>query len=177
MTPDEIERVLDSCPSLQWRLLFALARFAGLRTPSETHGLTWADIDWERGRMRVRSPKTERHIGHEERLVPVDPRLMPILQEAFDEAEPGVERVLTMNHGGQCHRALQRIVRQAGVDPWDDAFQTLRRSAEMELAMKYPQFAVSKWIGHSITVSGRHYANAVPDELFDRAAGVEQRVA
>ena len=43
--------------------------------------------------------------------------------------------------------------------------------------MKYPQFAVSKWIGHSITVSGRHYANAVPDELFDRAAGVEQCAA
>jgi hypothetical protein len=37
--------------------------------------------------------------------------------------------------------------------------------------MSFPQYAVSKWIGHSITVSGRHYANAVPDELFDRAAG------
>jgi hypothetical protein len=36
--------------------------------------------------------------------------------------------------------------------------------------MTFPQFAVSLWIGHSITVSGRHYANAVPDELFDRAA-------
>jgi len=38
--------------------------------------------------------------------------------------------------------------------------------------MTFPQYAVSKWIGHSITVSGRHYANAVPDELFDRAANV-----
>jgi hypothetical protein len=37
--------------------------------------------------------------------------------------------------------------------------------------MSFPQYAVSKWIGHSITVSGRHYANAVPDEIFDRAAG------
>ena len=36
--------------------------------------------------------------------------------------------------------------------------------------MTFPQYAVSKWIGHSITVSGRHYANAVPDELFDKAA-------
>ena len=33
-----------------------------------------------------------------------------------------------------------------------------------------PQFAVSKWIGHSLTISGRHYANHVRDELFDRAA-------
>ena len=37
--------------------------------------------------------------------------------------------------------------------------------------MTFPQCAVSKWIGHSITISGRHYANAVPDELFDLAAG------
>jgi hypothetical protein len=36
--------------------------------------------------------------------------------------------------------------------------------------MTFPQYAVSKWIGHSITVSGKHYANAVPDELFARAA-------
>ncbi len=39
--------------------------------------------------------------------------------------------------------------------------------------MEFPQYAVSKWIGHSILVSGRHYANSVPDELFDRAAARE----
>jgi len=36
--------------------------------------------------------------------------------------------------------------------------------------MRFPQFAVSKWIGRSNTVSGRHYASAVPDELFDKAS-------
>ena len=34
-----------------------------------------------------------------------------------------------------------------------------------------PKFAVSLWMGHSMTVSGRHYANNVPDELFAKAAG------
>ena len=50
--------------------------------------------------------------------------------------------------------------------------------------MAYPQYAVSKWIGYSITISGRHYANAEPDELFDKAAGrdaehqnIAQRIA
>ena len=37
-------------------------------------------------------------------------------------------------------------------------------------AMKFPQYAVSKWMGHSTTVSGRHCANDVLDELFDKAA-------
>src|SRR5690554_3306204 len=40
------------------------------------------------------------------------------------------------------------------------------------LAESFPQYAVSKWIGHSITVSGKHYANNVPDELFTKAAGI-----
>jgi len=34
---------------------------------------------------------------------------------------------------------------------------------------------VSKWLGHSITASGRHYANAVPDELFAKAAQYEPK--
>ena len=36
--------------------------------------------------------------------------------------------------------------------------------------MDFPQYAVSKWIGHSIDVSGKQYANDRPDELFDKAA-------
>lgn len=43
--------------------------------------------------------------------------------------------------------------------------------------MHFPQYAVSKWIGHSIVVSGRHYVNAVPDELYDRAARNEPNSA
>jgi len=31
--------------------------------------------------------------------------------------------------------------------------------------------AVSEWIGHAISVSGRHDANAILDELFDRLVG------
>jgi integrase len=170
VTASEAEAVLDACPDLQWRLVFALGRYAGLRIPSESHLLTWADVDWQKGRLRVRCVKTEHHAGHEVRFVPITDKHMPILQDAFDAAKPGDERIVTMNHGGQSHRALRRIVERAGVQPWEDAFQTLRRRCEKEWAMTFPLYAVSKWIGHSIVVSGRHYANDVPDELFDRAA-------
>ena len=80
-------QVMDACPDAQWRLLFALSRYGGLRCPSEHLGLRWGDIDWERGRMRVRSPKTEHHVGGESRLVPLFPELLPHLQAAFQEAE------------------------------------------------------------------------------------------
>ena len=39
------QTVLDRCPDSEWKLLFALARFGGLRCPSEHLGLTWADVD------------------------------------------------------------------------------------------------------------------------------------
>jgi len=59
------------------------------------------------------------------------------------------------------------------VEPWKRLWQTLRQSCEQEWAMEgVPQFAVSLWMGHSMTVSGRHYANNVPDELFDRISGL-----
>ncbi len=68
-------------------------------------------------------------------------------------------------------RQVRALCARAGVELWARLWQTLRASCEKEWAMTRPQYAVSKWIGHSITVSGRHYANAVPDELFRLAAG------
>jgi integrase len=49
--------VIDACPDAEWRLLFGLARYAGLRIPSESHRLTWADVDFERARLTVHSPR------------------------------------------------------------------------------------------------------------------------
>ena len=37
----------------------------GLRVPSEPLGLRWADVDWERTRITVGSPKTEHIEGGE----------------------------------------------------------------------------------------------------------------
>ncbi len=175
VTPGEIERVIGACPGVEWRLLFGLARYAGLRVPSESHLLTWAEVDFARGRLTVRSPKTERFRGHEQRLVPITPRLMELVQARFDACPDGEDRLVTINGKGALIRPVRRIWARAGVEPWERLWQTLRSSCEKEWAMSFPQYAVSKWIGHSITVSGRHYANAVPDELFDRAAGTVRR--
>ena len=70
---------------------------------------------------------------------------------------------------------MRAAINRAGVMPWKGLWQTLRSSCEKEMAMIFPQYAVSKWIGHSIEVNGRHYTNGMPDELFDRAAkGLKQ---
>jgi integrase len=172
VTSTQFARFLEALPDDEWRLMFALARWAGLRVPSESHLLTWADVDWHKGRLFVRSPKTEHHEGHESRSVPIDPRLMEILRRAFEQAEEGSSRLVRITGNGYIAEQFEKAIRLSGVETWKRPFQTLRSSCEKEWAMSFPQYAVSRWIGHSLVVSGRHYANSVPDELFDKAAGL-----
>jgi len=54
----DADSVLAACPDAEWRLLFALARYGGLRCPSEHLALKWAGVDWEKGRLTVYSPNT-----------------------------------------------------------------------------------------------------------------------
>ena len=116
-------------------------------------------------------PETAEDAGHEQRIIPITPRLMELLQDRFDACEAGQERLVSIGgRGGGMTRRAKRIVAKASVEPRERLWQTLRQSCEKEWAMTFPQYAVSKWIGHSITVSGRHYANDVPAELFDKAA-------
>ncbi|MCC5831183.1 MAG: tyrosine-type recombinase/integrase [Phycisphaeraceae bacterium] len=173
VTEAEIERVIEQAPTAEWRLLLGLARYAGLRCPSETHLLSVGDIDFDRRRMVVRSPKTERHEGHESRLVPIDPRLLRLLLDRLETMEPGEDRLISgLGVQSSRERSIRRFCLRAGVEPWLRAWQTLRSSAEIDWAQRFPQFAVSRWIGHSMQISERHYANHVPDEIFDRATGV-----
>lgn len=169
VTPEDASKIIDECPSHTYRLIFGLARYAGLRVPSEAIILRWQDINWAKGRLTIRSPKTERYKGHEQRVAPIDPRLMTILTSAREAAPEGEELVLPINWSGHIHEKMVQVIQLAGVELWQDLFQTLRRSCEIEWATKHPQFAVSRWIGHSITISGRHYANSVPDEIFQQA--------
>jgi integrase len=93
--PRRAERLLAACPDGQWRLIVALSRYGGLRCPSETLALTWGDVDWDRGRIRVPSSKTERYKGKAFREIPLFPELRQHLEEAFDAAEPGTVHVIT----------------------------------------------------------------------------------
>lgn len=171
VTADEAGRVLAEITDPTVKLLFALARYAALRIPSEARPLTWGDVDWHRGRLKVTSPKTERHEGKERREVPITPRLAAVLQAAYDAAAEGATTILPETRGMEYVRnRVLAAIEAAGVRPWEDLFRTLRSSCEKEWAMTFPQYAVSRWVGHSITVSGKHYANSVPDELFEQAA-------
>ncbi|MEZ6050029.1 MAG: tyrosine-type recombinase/integrase, partial [Planctomycetaceae bacterium] len=163
-------QVLDALPDAQWRLMFALARYGGLRCPSEVLTLRWGDIDWERGRIIVTSPKTEHHEGGESRVVPLFPELRPYLDECYDLAEEGSEFVITRYRKRDSNYGvlLGKLVRRAGLNMWPKPFQNLRSTRETELAESFPMHVVCSWIGNSQLVAAKHYLQ-VTDDHFSEA--------
>jgi len=162
--------VIGTCPDAQWRLLFALSRYGGLRCPSEHLGLRWADVDWEHERMTVHVPKLEHHVGKETRVIPIFPELRPYLEEAWELAEPGTEYVITRYRGRNANFRTQllRIIKRAGLKPWPKLFQNLRSTREAELSETFPLHVVCAWIGNSQPVAAKHYLQTT-EEHFPKA--------
>src|SRR5262245_46383155 len=160
-----IFRVIDAATDAEWRLLIALSRFGGLRCPSEHLALRWQDVDWERNRFRVDSPKTG------ERWIPIFPELRPYLEECFELAEEGTVHVITRyrDSNANLRTTFTKIIRRTGDKPWPKLFHNLRASRETELAADYPIHVVCQWIGNSAAIAAKHYLT-VREEDYERAA-------
>ncbi|MGE0377389.1 MAG: tyrosine-type recombinase/integrase [Planctomycetaceae bacterium] len=168
---DVIRGVLDKCPNWQWRTVVALARYGGLRCPSEIALLRWSDVHWDAERFTVTSPKTKRY-GKGTRLVPIFPELRLFLDEAFCLATEGESWVVPML-GGNADKNLgttfRKIIRRAGVRVWPKPFQNCRSSRQTELEQQYPTYVVCAWLGNTPAVAHKHYLT-VTDEHFEAAA-------
>lgn len=173
-------RVLDalqgagSVPTWELRLLFGLARWGGMRVPSEPAALCWSDIDFDptRPRVRIDAPKTG------VRVIPMFPELRPLLMEAFEQAEPGEVRVLPSLQRltvSALRKHLIIAIRRTGLVEWPKLWINLRSSRETDLANRHPLHVVVKWIGNSEPVASRHYLQ-VTDEHFAAATAGGQVV-
>jgi len=171
VSAEDSQKVIAACPDAEWRLLFALSRYGGLRCPSEHLKLELSDINWAENKLRVPSPKTEHHTGGESRMIPIFPELRPYLEEVFDNAEPGQQYLITRyrNKNSNLRTQLLRIIKNSGVKPWPKLFQNLRSTRETEFAESYPLHVVCAWIGNTQAVAAKHYLQ-VPDEHFEKAA-------
>ena len=156
--------VLAACPDNEWRLIFSLSRFGGLRCPSETQELRWQDIDWARGRILIRGGKTK------PRTIPLFDEIRPYLEAAFEVAEEGAIHVITRYRSANANLRTQllRILEDASVPAWPRPFHNLRASRETELANEFPIHVVCEWIGNSEEVARKHYLS-VTEEHFEKA--------
>lgn len=152
-----IAGAIGKCPDREWRLVFALSRFAGLRVPSEIKALRWTDVDFDSMRMLVTSQKTKRYKGKGTRVVPISPELMPHLLEAHESAPAGSVYVLEKLRGPNLATTAMKIVRRAGYEPWPKFWHNLRASCETDWASILPIHAACAMIGNSAAVAVKHY--------------------
>lgn len=173
--PDAAQAVLNACPDAEWKLMFALSRYGGLRCPSEHLALKWSDIDWERNRIMVPSSKTAHHEGGDVRMVPLFPELRPYLLEVFERAEEGSVYVITRYRDTRQNLRTQlcRIIRKAGLSVWPKPWHNLRSTRQTELSEKYPIHVVCAWLGNSRVVAQQHYLQ-VTDAHFKLATSEGQ---
>ena len=159
-------KVLDACPNLQWRLIFSLARFGGLRIPSELIGLQWSDVLWAEKKIKVPSPKTEHIEGKDHRWVPLFPEIMEPLRQAFDMAKTGDQFIFprTITGATNLRKGLEGIIKKAGLSSWPKLFQNLRASRETELCQDYPLHVVVKWLGNTPKVAIGHYLQTMDSD-------------
>jgi integrase len=171
------DKVLAASPDSQWRLLFALCRYGGLRCPSEIVALMWSDVDWDAGTIWVRSEKTKHHEGREGRLIPIFPELRPYLEACRREAEEGTTFVITRYRDGNANlrTQLQRIIKRAGLAAWPKLFQNLRASRATELASEFPAHVEAAWLGHSTTIARKHYLQVTTADFENARAGSPSR--
>ena len=172
--PETIVDCINAANNWEWRLIFALSGFAGLRGASEILTLRWDGIDFNKGaigEMDVRSPKTEHHEGQESRVVPIFPDLLPYLREAEQMAEQiandegrVVEFVIDSYQGDWEGRNLnqqaKRIIERAGHGVIPKIFPNLRASGETDLigSHDFDINDIAAWWGHSVEVALKHYS-------------------
>ena len=157
------EALINACPTIGWKVLIGLARYAGIRIPSEIPD-SWNSIDWENRTITILAKKTK------VRVCPIIPELFKILEEAYAlKSTDKMVEISTCN----LRRQFPKIIEKAGLAAWQDLFQTLRRSCATHLISDgFSQHNVAQWLGHSVKVSNEHYL-MVRSEDFSKATGVK----
>ena len=164
-----------------WRTILALARFAGLRCPTEVCSLRWEHINLAEGRMTVSSPKTEHLEGKAYRIVPIFAELRRYLEEAYELAEPG-EVFVVGGPQGEVYRqsaalgwkgtnlrtTFAKLIRRAGVKEWPKPFHNLRASCETDLMHEHPIHVVTAWLGNTPKIAISHYLQTQASD-FEKA--------
>ncbi len=167
--------LLEACPDQQWRTLYALGRWGGLRCPSEVLRLRWSDIQWDRGRFKVTAPKTERY-GKGERIVPLWPELAAELNTLFAIAGPGLNcsadsYVITRYRSTETNlrTTFHKIMDRAGVERFPKPFMALRasRRTELERSGRHANHVLNDWFGHSGAVAETHYLQTTEDDFAE----------
>lgn len=162
-TNEEIDKLLEACPSEGWELVVLLGADAGLRRGEIAH-LRWSDVDFNNNQIYVAPDKTVNH-----RYVP----MTETLRKALEKAKKGqqTEFVINVGQGKGAHRHskdyltayYKQISKKAKVPSF---LHKLRHTFASQLVQNgVDLYSVSKLLGHSSIKMTEIYAHLVPDTL------------
>lgn len=162
-------RVLAAIADQPLRTYFSLVAFAGLRAPSETDRLTWAQWDRAASVLRDVADLKNRRVRP---MAPVPPELAAELSAEFGRQRGiGLGRpadpicIGLPDKRGRLRRVVAAI-RAAGLTPWPRTMDTLREAVETDLAMAGVDPAARAIImGHSERVAREAYMHVTPEML------------
>lgn len=167
--PDVVLDVMGQCLDPDTRLVFALGRFAGLRTPKECRTIKPDHVDFQARTFKIFDCKEKEF------------RKMPLFDLVYDEfvlhrsqvdwgryvMSNGFRHKSDANNWGLMKEAVKRSAHKA----WPDLRRNLRSSCVNELLEAgFPEWKVCAWLGHSVRTSRKHYQEQTDKQL---AAAVE----
>jgi integrase len=170
---EEVVKSIEAIPDLRLRAIIALARWNGLRIPSEIRDPRWRDIDWARRRMVIRSPKLARYEDKAERCVAIFPEVFTLLHKLC-QSRPKVSeddyvfpRMST--YRGYLRVCIDHYCQPTGIKLWPKLFINLQASHVNDINRAFPSYVCNTWNGHSQETANAHYM-LIREEDYQRAA-------
>jgi integrase len=149
---DTTHKVMACCRDDHDRLFFALARFAGLRVPSEVRHLRYSDFTENTIRIHADTKTGKREVPLFCEVRKIVDRIKASLGDKYNSAALVFPKV-----GGFRRRILQAI-KKSGVKCWTKLFVNLRSSCITDFSERgYAEKTMDAIFGNSAAVRLRHY--------------------
>lgn len=172
LAPEEQDRLVAAATKAgtPWAAMVVTALRTGLRL-GELRGLRWRDVDTTAGRIVVRVAADECSTLHapksgKPREVPLGDDVLAVLKRHRHARVHVFDDDGAILSPGQCRKALDRIVRQAGLGPM--GWHRLRHTFASELVQRGATMrAVQDLLGHGTMAMTVRYAHLSPDARRD----------
>ena len=170
VTANEYTKISDAAPSVEWQLLFALCRLAGLRQ-GEALNLEWGNVDWRQNTILVISKENWKTKSRRSRKVPMCPELQALLSAA-DPDDNTSQRMITGDlFKNNLWRDFQNIRKDAKVDQYKKPFHAMRKSCAQDWAdNNVPPNSLQHWMGHTKFETTMDYYLKASESEYKRAA-------
>lgn len=159
----------------QMRCALALARWAGVRVPSEILTLTRSSVDFDSMRLHVIDSKRTMRASRGPpivRVLPLFPELVEYVEAIWFLSDSPTDSLLPdiVEMGGAVFVERARVARDELGMSWPRLFSSVRATRETELITRFGLKAACEWVGNSPTVAVKHY-ELITRETWTEATG------